>query len=133
MKPVPAKPSEYYELRSAVVEMFYETLLTERYTIGQAASRSLVEFRREILGGGRDALVALATIFSRVARHEPAALTRFGPELESLHAISRNSLLWKGMGVGQRARLREDVNFVLERAAAGTARRPKDLSLKGSP
>ena len=119
-----AKPADYHELRGAVVEMFYETLLAERYTIGQAASRCLVEFRQEILGGKRDALVTLATVFSRVARHAPEALARFGPELEALNNLYCNTLLWKGMRRGSRARLQEDVAYVLERAAA-TSSRPR--------
>ena len=125
-----AKPSAYYELRGAVVEMFYETLLAERYTIGQAASRCLIEFRQEILGGKRDALVTLATVFSRVARHEPEALARFGPELKTLEDMSRNALLWTGMGRGVRARLHEDVSYVLERAAATSSRSRTGASLK---
>ena len=71
MPPCSMKPSNYHELRGSVVEMFYETMRTENYTVGQAASRCLVEFRREILGGGREALVVLSVI--RVRTNKKAA------------------------------------------------------------
>ena len=117
------KPFAYYELRGAVVEMFYETLLAEKYTMGQAASRCLVEFRREILDGRRDALVVLAAIFSRVARHEAAALARFRPELERLGLLARNPSCWKGLEPSAKERLREDVRFILEKSPGRASRR----------
>lgn len=110
------EPTAYSELRGAVVELFYEMLLAEQYTLGQAVARSLVEFRREIRGGGRDALVALATVFSRLARHEPGALQRFGPELGQLAALARKRAHWRGLAPAETERLREDVRFVLEKA-----------------
>ena len=79
--------SRYYELRCAVVEMFYETQMEEGYTVGQAASRCLVEFRREALGGQQDGLVVLSTLLSRVARHEPEALANFGPDIAALRGL----------------------------------------------
>jgi hypothetical protein len=108
----------YYELRCAVEETFYENLLAERYTIGQAAGRCLVEFRGEAQGGGQDALVVLSVLLSRVARHEPATLARFAPEVEALRAIGRKSACWRGLASGAKARLEEDLRFVLEKAAA---------------
>ncbi len=114
--PRPQKPSPYYELRCAVVEMFYETLLAENYTVGQATGRCLVEFRREVLGGGRDALVALATILSRAARHDAAALAHFTPEIGALQALGRKSACWKGLSSEEKERLREDLRFALEKA-----------------
>ena len=41
------KTSGYYELRCAVVEMFYEVLQADKSAVGQAAGRCLVEFRGE--------------------------------------------------------------------------------------
>mgnify|MGYP003590274520 CR=1 FL=1 len=126
------KPADYYELRGAVVEMFYETLLAEKYTFGQATSRCLVEFRREILGGGRDALVTLATILSRLARHEPGSLMRFAPELENLHLYSLNNLFWNGLGREARERLREDVRFVWEKVPGHSAQRREVAASKAA-
>ena len=108
----------YYELRCAVVETFYEVLRSEGYTIGQAAGRCLVEFRSEAQGGGRSALVALSVLLSRVARHEPAALSRFRPELDALRALSKKSVCWRGLASGERKRLEEDLRFTFEKAAA---------------
>ena len=108
----------YYELRCAVEEMFYENLLAERYTIGQAAGRCLVEFRSEAQGGGQDALVVLSVLLSRVARHEPATLARFAPEVEALRAIGKKSACWRGLSSGARARMQEDLRFALEKAEA---------------
>lgn len=108
----------YFELRGAVVEMFYENLLAEKYTIGQAAGRCLVEFRSEAQGGGQDALVVLSVLLSRVARHEPATLARFAPEIEALRAIGKKSACWRGLSSGAKARLEEDLRFTLEKAAA---------------
>lgn len=114
--PRPQKPSPYYELRCAVVEMFYETLLAERYTIGQATGRCLVEFRREVQGSGRDALVALATILSRTARHDATALAHFAPEIGALQALGHKSACWRGLAAEEKERLKEDLRFVAEKA-----------------
>jgi len=116
--------SAYYELRCAVVEMFYETLREENYTIGQAAGRCLVEFQREVRGGARDALVVLSVILSRVARHEPEALARFRPEIEGMEGIVKKASCWRGLSPDEKERLQEDVRFVLEKA--GPPRRPPE-------
>lgn len=118
------KTGTYYELRCAVLEMFYENLLAERYTIGQAAGRCLVEFRSEAQGGGQDALVVLSVLLARVARHEPGALARFAPEIEALRALGRKSADWRGLSAGEKARLQEDLRFVLEKAKSGFAPEP---------
>lgn len=106
----------YYELRCAVVEMFYETLLEEGYTIGQATSRCLVEFRREAQGGGQEGLVVLSALLSRVARHEPAALADFQPEVTALRALGRQSACRKGIHGAAKERLEEDLRFIQEKA-----------------
>ena len=108
--------SSYYELRCAVVEMFYDTLRAENYTIGQAASRCLVEFRREIHGGGQDAAVVLSVILSRVARYDPAALVRFKTEIAQLRHLAQSSGMGSGLARGERERLEEDLRFVAEKA-----------------
>ncbi len=108
--------SSYFELRGAVVEMFYETLLAEKYTIGQATGRCLVEFHHEAQGGGRDALVVLSVILSRAARHEPAALARFQPEIGAMQALAKKSACWKGLAPVEKERLKEDLRFTLEKA-----------------
>ena len=110
----------YYELRCAVVETFYEVLLSEGYTVGQAASRCLVEFRSESQGGGRRGLVVLSVILSRVARHEPAALARYQAEIGALQALAKKSACWKGLAEGERERMKEDIRFVSEKALAGS-------------
>ena len=112
------EPESYYELRSAVVETFYEVLLAEGYTIGQATGRCLVEFRSETQGGGRTGLIALSVLLARVARHEPATLARFRPEVNALAALAKQSACWRGLAAGEKARLKEDVQFVAEKAAA---------------
>ena len=112
------EPEAYYELRCAVVETFYEVLLAEGYTIGQATGRCLVEFRSEAQGGGRTGLIALSVLLSRVARHEPATLARFLPEVNALAALAKQSACWRGLASGEKERLKEDVRFVAERAAA---------------
>lgn len=108
----------YYELRGAIVETFYEVLLSEGYTVGQAAGRCLVEFRTESQGGGRTALVALSALLSRVARHDPAVLARYPAEVGALQALAKKSACWRGLADGERRRMKEDVRFVLEKAAA---------------
>ena len=110
--------SRYYELRCAVVEMFYETQMEEGYTVGQAASRCLVEFRREALGGRQDGLVVLSTLLSRVARHEPEALANFGPEIAALRGLGKKFGCWRGLDSGEKERMKEDVMFALEKAGA---------------
>ena len=112
----------YYELRNAIVEMFYETLLAERYTIGQAASRCLVEFRNELNRGGREALVALSVVLSRVARHEYASLARFQPEIEQLRVLAKKSACQRGLAPSELERLQEDIRFLLERADKAVGR-----------
>jgi hypothetical protein len=108
--------SSYYELRCAVVEMFYETLLEEGYSIGQATSRCLVEFRREVQGGGQEGLIVLSALLSRPARHEPAALAGFEPEWTALRALGKKAACWKGIDGSAKERLKEDLRYVLERA-----------------
>lgn len=106
---------DYFELRGAVVEMFYEVLLSEHYTIGQAASRCLVEFRQDLNRGSRDALVILSTLMARVARHEAAALAGFAPEITTLRALSKKFSCWRGLDGAAKERLQEDVRFTLEK------------------
>ena len=112
------KPFTYYELRCAVSETFYEVLLGERYTLGQAAGRCLTEFRSEAQGAGQDALVVLSVLLSRVARHEPETLSRFSPEIEAVKALAKKSACWKGLSSGETERMKEDVRFVIEKASA---------------
>ena len=112
------EPESYYELRCAVVETFYEVLMSEGYTIGQATGRCLVEFRSETQGGGRTGLIALSVLLARVARHEPATLARFQPEVNALAALAKQSVCWRGLASGEKERLKEDVRFVAEKAAA---------------
>lgn len=112
------KTFTYYELRCAVSETFYEVLLGERYTIGQAAGRCLTEFRSEAQGAGQDALVVLSVLLSRVARHEPETLSRFSPEIEAIKALAKKSACWKGLSSGETERMKEDVRFVIEKAGA---------------
>jgi hypothetical protein len=109
--------SSYFELRCAVVEMFYETLREEGYTIGQAASRCLVEFRQEVQGAGQEGLVVLSVLLARVARYEAKALKDFTPELSALQALGRKTACWKGLDAAEKARLQEDLRFAVERAA----------------
>jgi hypothetical protein len=106
----------YFELRCAVVEMFYETLLSEHYTIGQATGRCLVEFRSELQGGGRDALVVLSVLLARVARHEPKALARFEPEVAALQALGKKTICWQGLADAEKKRMQEGMRFTLEKA-----------------
>ena len=106
----------YFELRCAVAEMFYEVLLSEHYTIGQAASRCLVEFRQDLNQGGRDALVVLSVILSRVARHEAAALAGYAPEVATLKNLAKKSACWRGIDGEAKERLQEDVRYTLEQA-----------------
>ena len=110
------KSFTYYELRCSVAETFYEVLLGVGYTIGQATGRCLVEFRGEAQGAGQAALVVLSVLLSRVARHEPATLARFKPEIEALRALGKKSACWKGLTSGEKERLQEDLRFVLEKA-----------------
>jgi hypothetical protein len=110
------KNGSYFELRCAVLETFYENLLAEQYTIGQAAGRGLVEFRSEAQGGGQDALVVLSVLLSRIARHEPKTLARFAPQVEALRAIGKKSACWRGLAETEKKRLQEDLRFVLEKA-----------------
>lgn len=118
--PSPTSPSSYYELRCAVVEMFYETMLAESYTIGQAASRCLVEFRQEIAPGGRDALVALSVILSRVAHHDAPALSRFAAEVAQLKQLAAQNELRAGLSAAEQSRLREDLSYLWERVPPAT-------------
>ncbi len=109
--------AKYYELRCAVVEMFYETLLEEGYTIGQAASRCLVEFRSEVQGGRQDGLVALSSLLSRVARHDPTVFSQLQAEVTALKALARKNFCWRGLTSIAKDRLKEDLRFIEERAA----------------
>ncbi|MDD2240051.1 MAG: hypothetical protein PHO14_08320 [Kiritimatiellae bacterium] len=108
--------SNYYKLRCAVVEMFYETLREEDYTIGQATSRCLVEFRREVQGGKQEGLFVLSALLSRVARHEPAILVDFMPEVTALRALGKKPSCWKNVDPTAKERIKEDVRFVSEKA-----------------
>jgi hypothetical protein len=106
----------YFELRCAVAEMFYEVLLAEHYTVGQAAARCLVEFRQDLNRGGRDALVVLSVLLARAARHDAKALAGFASEIATLRTLAKKSSCWKGLGAEAGARLKEDVRFALEKA-----------------
>ena len=110
------KPMSYFELRCAVLETFYDVLVSEGYTIGQAAGRCLVEFRTEAQGGGQGALIVLATLLSRVARHDPEALARFAAEVGALRALGKKAACWRDLAAIEKERLQEDLRLTLERA-----------------
>ncbi len=105
----------YFKLRCVVVELFYESLLEERYSVGQAADRCLVELQGAVQGGGRNALVVLSVLLSRVARREPAALARFTAETSTLRTLGEQAACWRGLQAEERERLQEDLRFVLEK------------------
>ena len=107
---------DYFELRCAVVEQFYEGLIEENYRVGQSAARCLVEFQRELRAGGADGLTVLSVLFSRVARHEPAALRGFKEELDTLRRLAGISESWRGIEGNARERTEEDVRYATERA-----------------
>lgn len=107
----------YYELRCDAVEMFYGNLLEENYTPGQTAARCLDEFRQELAGGDRTALILLSTILSLLARQDSRALGDFAAEIDSLRHLSLQPGLWEGLGREEQERMREDVDFTLETAA----------------
>lgn len=104
--------SDYFELRCAVMEMFYGTMLEEHYTVGQAADRCLVEFQLEVEGGGRTALTVLSCLLARVARHERKALAQFTREVEAARALEKAPACWKGLEKIERERMREDLRFI---------------------
>lgn len=112
------KTSNYYAFRCAVVETFWGAVAGEKLTLGQAAGRGLVDFRSELAGGGRDALIVLSVVLSRLARYEPSALRRFGPELNTMKEISKKSGCWRGLDAAEKARMREDVQLVLEKSTS---------------
>jgi hypothetical protein len=107
-------PEPYFELRCAVVEMFYGNLLDEKYTLGQTTARTLSEFQQEIGEGGRNALVILSVVLALLARHEADALSGFASEIESLRTISANAALQEGLSDDEKERLQEDIAFSLE-------------------
>jgi len=111
--------TRYYELRCAVMEAFYGTILSEKYTAGQAADRCLVEFKPEVEGAGRDALVVLSSLLARVARHDRAALKRFAREVESLDPLESRPTCWKGLNPREKSRMLEDLRFIRKAARAG--------------
>ena len=111
------KASNYYALRCAVVEALWDAVAGEKLTLGQAEGRCLVEFTSELAGHGRDALVVLSAVLSRLARYEPTALRRFGPELKRMQEISEKPGCWRGLDASEKARMREDVRLALEKGA----------------
>ena len=111
------KASNYYPLRCAVVETFWGAFAGEKLTLGQAAGRCLVEFTSELAGHGRDALIVLSVVLSRLGRYEPTVLRRFGAELKRMKEISEKPGCWSGLDVSEKARMREDVQLALEKGA----------------
>ncbi len=108
--------ANYYKLRCAVIETFYETLLEEKYTFGQAASRCLIEFRREMGGADHAKLIVLSILLSRLARHEPSSLNDFRGPVNTLRDLGRQSSLREGLDPSEIARLEEDLRFINEQA-----------------
>ena len=100
-----------------MVEAFWDAVAGEKLTLGQAAGRCLVEFTSELAGHGRDALIVLSVVLSRLARYEPTALRRFGPELKRMQEISEKPGCWRGLDASEKARMREDVRLALEKGA----------------
>ena len=88
------KASNYYALRCAVVEAFWDAVAGEKLT-----------------------LVVLSVVLSRLARYEPTALRRFGPELKRMQEISEKPGCWRGLDASEKARMREDVRLALEKGA----------------
>ncbi len=109
-------PESYFELRCAVVEMFYGNLIDEKYTLGQTTDRCLSEFQQEIGEGERNALVVLSVTLSLLGRHETSKLSDFGDEIKSLKALSDKADLWEGLSADEKERMQEDIEFTLEKA-----------------
>jgi len=106
----------YFELRCAVVEMFYGNLIDEKYTLGQTTDRCLSEFQQEIGEGGRNALVILSVTLSLLGRHEASKLSDFADGIKVLKALSEKVDLWEGLSADEKERLQEDIAFTLENA-----------------
>jgi len=106
----------YFELRCAVVEMFYGNLLDEKYTLGQTASRCLSEFQQEVGEGERNALIVLSVTLSLLGRHEMSKLSDFGEEIKSLKLLRDKADLWEGLSADEKERMQEDIAYTLENA-----------------
>lgn len=104
--------SDYYELRCAVMEAFYQFIVGEKYEVGQAADRCLVEFGPEAEGGGRTGLIVLSCLLARVARHDRDALKRFAQEVRSLQPLEKDPACWEGLTDDEKARVLEDLRFI---------------------
>ena len=104
--------SNYFKLRCAVMETFYSGIVSEKYTVGQATDRCLVEFGAEVRENGRDALVVLSSLLARTARHDHSALKRFAEELGTLALLEKKPACQKGLNSGEKARMLEDVRFI---------------------
>lgn len=103
---------DYFELRCAVLETFYGTMLAEKYTVGQAADRCLVEFRRDVLRAGWEALAVLACLLARVARHDRPALARFAREMAAMQKLAVAPACRQALDRRAWGRVQEDLGFI---------------------
>ncbi len=107
---------QYFELRCAVVEMFYGNFIDEKYTLGQTTDRCLSEFQQEIGEGGRNALIILSVTLSLLGRHEAGKLSDFTAEIKTLGTLSEKTDLWEGLSEDEKERMQEDIAYTLENA-----------------
>ena len=76
--------TEYYKLKYIITETFYETMLDENYTLGQASGRCFVEFFAELSENNIESFIVISTVLARIARHEPQKLKDFLKEYNKI-------------------------------------------------
>ncbi len=76
--------TEYYKLKYIITETFYENMLDENDTIGQASGRCLVEFFSELDENNIESIIVTSTILARIVRHEAKKLKDFLKEYDRI-------------------------------------------------
>ena len=101
----------YYQLKCYITEEFYEFIVVDNYTFGQAAARCLYESWRQISNGGVEALTVYSTVLSRIAFHSPESLLRFHEEMQEMNRLFTAEICSE-FSEDELEDLTYDVNFV---------------------
>ncbi len=79
----------YYQLKYFLIDLFYENIIKEQYTVGQSADRCIVEFQDYIQKNDLNQLIVYASILAKAADCEKDSLKYFHNEIDIISQLSK--------------------------------------------
>ncbi len=103
---------DYYQLKYLVTESFYDFILSEQYTINQAAGRCKVDFTDKLLKKDIDTVTVYATLLERVAKYDSESLKNYLNYDKDMKETMKNLNLDDYFNEEEKEALLEDIDYI---------------------